>query len=252
MTSSREDLIDLGSWATQSVQYSLPPAEAGDVRGPDPRQPELSPEQQPRVAMPESTFDCVRLDVLADHPAIDAMVRAELTAGVPFRLVRFPFSLWPPAAGRVTEARFNVRLLAGNGAVPRVHSIFPERLQVEGDERTMEVAIEPKLAIGSVIDIGAARLGRKIVAHHARSIIVGFWSETGAEWAVRPPAEDEQLEGTWEFLVVVRWPSQVLPLRVGLGVSATVMTDRRLTSWRTKLIERIYGPIELTGCLSIA
>jgi hypothetical protein len=202
--------------------------------------------------MPESTFDCVRLDALIDHPAIDAVVRAELADGVPFRLIRFPFSLRPSPAGRVIEGRFTVQVLGEQGAIPRVHSIFPERLRVEGDEYTTEAAIEPKLAIGSVIDIGSARLGRTIVSRHARSVIVGFWSENGAEWVVRPLAEGEQLEGTWEFLVVTRWPHTVLPLRVVLAASATVASEHRMTPWRTKRAEREYGPTELTGCVSIA
>jgi hypothetical protein len=252
VTTSEEDLIDLGSWTAQSVEYALTPFEPGDVRHQEPSQPEPPSQQQPRVAMPASTFDCVRLEALADHPAIDALVRTQLAAGAPFRLIRFPFSLRPPAIGRVIEARFTVRLLGGNGAIPRVHSIFPLRLQVEGDERTTEAAIEPTLEIGTAVQIGTGRLGRKIVARHARSTTVGFWSEDGAEWVVRPPADDDQLEGTWEFLVVVRWTSEVRPLQVALGASAVVAADRRLMPWRTKRVERVYGPIELTGCVSIA
>jgi hypothetical protein len=251
MTTSQEDLIDLGPWEAGEAEY-LTMAEAGDVRGPVDGLADVPADQLPRVRMPESGFSCVRLDQLVDHPAIDPLVRAELSAGVPFRLIRFPFSLQPPAAGRLTEGRFTVRILPDDAGSPQVHSVYPERLRVEGDEHTTEASIEPKLAIGSVIDIGTVHLGRKIVSRHARSVIVGFWSEGGAEWVVRPLAESEQLEGTWEFLMVARWPREIAPIHVLLGASATVTTGPSLTSWRTKRVERVLGPIELAGCLPIA
>ncbi len=250
MTSSSEDLIDLGPWAVHPVALALTPLDRADERGSKQSHGGAPPGQQPRVEMPRSTFACVDLSTLATHPAIDDVVRAELAIGLPFRLVRFPFALWPPATGRVSEARFTVQLLGDGPTGPYVHSIFPQRLQVDGDELTTDVAIEPKLSIGSA-SASAGRLGRKIVVRHAKSTTVGFWSETGAEWVVRPPGEDDGLEGTWEFLVVVRWAGVAQPLSVALGASATVSTGRGLP-WRTKRVERSYGPVALTGCVPIA
>jgi hypothetical protein len=253
VTTSPADRIDLGPWTAREVQYSLAPADQGDQRAPGDAAPDLPADQLPQVSMPESAFDCVRLDALADHPAVDAVVRAELADGVPFRLIRFPFSLRAPVSGRLVEGRFTVQLRGETKeTTPRVHSIFPERLRVDGDESTTEAAIEPKLAIGSIIDIGSARLGRTIVSRNARSVIVGFWSENGAEWVVRPLADGEQLEGSWEFLVIARWPHLVLPLRVTLSAAALVASEHRLTPWRTRRAQREYGPTELTGCLPIA
>jgi hypothetical protein len=152
----------------------------------------------------------------------------------------------------VAVARFTVQVAGEEESSPRVHSIYPERLEVEGDEDTIEAAIEPQLRIGAAVDVRAGRLGRKIVSRQARSITVGFWSQDGAEWLLKPPAEDGALQGTWEFFVVLRWSQRVLPFRVILGASAVIARRGNLGSWRTRKIERSYGPIELTGCQSIA
>jgi hypothetical protein len=247
-----DDRLELPPWASEAIEVALAPADQGAVRAADEVPIAATLEQQPRVKMPERTFDCVRLDALRDHPAIDSVVRAEVASGVPFRLVRFPFSLAGPAEGRVTVARFTVQVLDEDDSSPRIHSIYPERLEVEGDEHTTEAAIEPQLKVGAAIDVRAGRLGRKIVARHARSVIVGFWSQDGAEWMLQPPSDDGALEGTWEFFVVLRWSRRVLPFRFVLGASAVIVSTRGLGSWRTKKAERAYGPIELTGCHSIA
>ena len=246
-----DNAIDLGPWTAETVEYRLDTAEPGQVRGEGERESEPGPEHEPRVALPTSTFDCIRLDVLKDHPAVDAFVRAELEAGMPFRLLRFPFSLRAPDEGRVEEVRYAMRLLPGHDDHPRVHSIYPERLEVDR-ETTTEVALEPSLSIGSAVDVGLGRLGRTIVARQPRSTTVGFWSEHGAEWEVRPPAQREGLEGSWEFFVVVRWARDVSSLRVTLALSATVAEGRSLLSWRTRRVERSYEPLELSGCLPIA
>jgi len=82
---------------------------------------------------------------------------------VPYRLLRFTFSLRAPEEGRVEEVRYAMRLLPSDDDHPRVHSIYPERLEVDR-ETTTEMALEPSLSIGSAVDVGLGRLGRTIVA----------------------------------------------------------------------------------------
>ena len=245
-----DDAIDFGSWDVDAVQYALEGAEEGDERGEDDGGGALAPEHQPRVALPESRFGCVQLDVLKDHPAVDSMVRAELEAGVPFRILRFPFSLQPPQKGRVDEVRYSVRLEAGGAGEPSVYSIYPQRLEVE-HETTTEAALEPTLSIGSAVDVGLGRLGRTMIARHARATTVGFWSEQGAEWLLRPPAKGgDGLEGSWEFLAVVRWVAAVAPLRVTLSVSATVAVPGGVLR-RTRRVSREYEAVSLAGCIPV-
>jgi hypothetical protein len=246
------DAIQLSAWGTDAVQYQLEPADPGEVRGAN-GDADVDDEAPgfPTVALPGASFDCISLDGLQDHPAVDALMRTELAAGAPFRILRFPFSLRPPEEGSVSEVRLTVRFLDTPGtAGARVHSIYPERIEVV-DEQTSEVALEPSLKLCGAVEIGVGRVGRKIVARQSRSVIVGYWSEHGAEWALRPP-DDEGLEGSWEFFVVARWQEAVTALPISLGLSAVVISPRSALRWRTRRLQRDYPPVALTGCAAIA
>jgi hypothetical protein len=243
------DVIEFDAWHPGAVEYRLEPADPGEIRsaGGD-AEADRAARGYPTVELPRSTFDCVSLDGLQDHPAVDALVRAELGAGVPFRILRFPFSLRGPPEGSVSEIRVTVRFL--EETAPRVHSIYPDRIEVV-DEQTSEVVLEPSLKLGDAVEVGVGRVGRKIVARQSRSLIVGYWSEHGAEWALRPP-DDSGLEGSWEFFLVARWQGPVVPLAVSLGLSAVVTSGRSAFRWRTRRLQRDYPSVPLTGCTAIA
>ena len=245
-----DDPIDFGPWTTQSIEFALSAADPADERSAAVETGSFGSEYEPRISLPKSSFDCIALDYLADHPAVDAMARAELASGAIFRLLRFPLSVRPAQETKVDELRFAVRL-ADDPSGPRVHGIFPQRFTVE-QETTTEVAFEPSLSIGSAVDIGFGRVGRSVMVRQARSTMVGFWSEDGAEWVMRPPpGGGDNLEGSWECLIVIHWADGVRPLHVTLSVSATITIARTLTRWRTKRAERVYDGIELTGCISV-
>lgn len=92
------------------------------------------------------------------------------------------------------------------------------------------------------------RVGRTVTARRSRAAVVGLWGELGADWALRgPDRSDPGLDGTWEFLSVVRWDGP--PGRLSAAFSATVETSGRL--WTTKRVEHAYGPYELVGCQAI-
>ena len=182
-----EEVIRLSSWSRDAEEYILEPADLGQVRSAaEPPGKALSPECEPRVALPASAFDFVALEAIRDHPAIHPLVRAELDLGVPFRVLRFPLALHSPERCRIAEAIYTVSLRSGGRRVPRVHSIFPERIEVH-QEISAEISIEPTLKLGGALEIGACRIGRKIIAQQARSTIVGYWSEAGAECRSGPP-----------------------------------------------------------------
>jgi hypothetical protein len=244
--------IELSSWETNTVSFRLGPADPGEVRSADTGQAvPLGSEHEPRVELPTSSFACVRLDALKDHPAVDGVLRAEMAEGVSFRMLRFPFSLRAPEAGRVTEARYTVELTPDGAASPTVYSIYPQRLEVESD-KTTEAALEPKLSIGQAVEIGVGRVGRSVVVRQGRATTIGYWSEQGAEWELRSLGSSQGIEGTWEFLAVVRWPRDVSPLRLSISLSATVATTKPIVFWRTRRIVRNYEPISLEGCLPVA
>jgi hypothetical protein len=242
--------IDFGSWTARSVEFTLAAADQADERSAAVEGSISAAEHEPRISLPESAFDCIALDDLKDHPAVDAIIRAELAAGAAFRLLRFPISVRPAESTRVDELRFAVRL-PDEAAGLRVHSIFPERLTTE-QETTAEIALDPNLSIASSVHIGFGRVGRSVVTRQSRSTLIGFWSEDGAAWVMRPPPRDNDgLQGSWECLILIRWPDGVELLRVVLSVSATVATKRSLARWRTKRAERVYDGLELTGCISL-
>jgi hypothetical protein len=244
--------IELSSWEADTVSFTLGPAEPGEVRSVDTGEAiALGSKHEPHVALPTSSFACLRLDALKDHPAVDGLLRAEMAEGVSFRMLRFPFSLRAPQTGRVTEARYTVELAPDEKASPTVYSIYPQRLEVES-ETTTEVAFEPKLSIGSAAEIGVGRIGRSVALRHGRARTIGYWSEQGAAWEVRSLGADSGIEGTWEFLAVIRWPQDVSPLRLSVALSATVATAKPIVFWRTKRIVRNYEPVSLEGCLPVA
>ncbi|MFD9030637.1 hypothetical protein ACFVZW_05660 [Streptomyces sp. NPDC059567] len=235
-------------WRPDAVHRWLEPSdEGGGVRGPV-ALPDAA--GRPHVELPRSVFDCISLDGLRDHPSVDPLVRAQLDAGVSFRLLRFPFSLRRPADGRVREIVFSVRLDGGDGSgPPRVHSIHPTREETH-DEVATDVALEPQLSLGSLAQVGVGRIGRTVTARRSRAAVVGLWGELGADWVLQTPnRSDSGLDGTWEFLSVVRWDGPPGRLSALLAVSATVETSRRL--WTTKRVEHAYGPYELVGCQAI-
>lgn len=246
-----EEVIRLGSWSDDAVEYALEPTEPGYIRSPSHVEDALlSPRCEPRIALPTSAFDCIALDALRDHPAVQPLIRAELDRGVPFRMLRFPLALHKPQSGRITEARYIMTLRAANHNPARVHSIFPERIVVQRESNS-EISIEPTLKIGGALEISGARLGRKIVTQQARSAIVGYWSESGAEWSIRALEDSEGLDGTWDFLAVVRWRKAVTPLRVNLALSATITMPRPAAVWHSRRIERSYDAVQITGCTPI-
>jgi len=243
--------IELGPWEADTVSFMLGPADPGEVRSVDSGEAVLlGSKHEPRVALPSSTFACVRLDALKDHPAVDGFLRAQMAEGASFRMLRFPFSLRAPESGRVTEVRYTVLLTSDDGTRPTVHSIYPQRVEIESESNT-EAAFEPKLKIGSVVEIGVGRIGRSVVVRHGRATIIGYRSEQGAEWELRSPGASEGIEGVWEFLAVVRWPRDVATLRLSVAVSAMVATARPILFWRTRRIERYYESISLEGCLPV-
>lgn len=232
-------------WRPDSIRCVLEPSdEGGGVRGAAPLPDRAG---RPRVELPRSVFDCISLDALRDHPSVDPLVRAQLDAGVTFRILRFPFSLRRPTDGNVREIVFSVRLGGGDENVaPRVHSIHPTREETH-DEVATDVALEPQLSLGSVAQVGLGRVGRTVTTRRSRAAVVGLWGELGADWVLR--ASDRSgpgLDGTWEFLSVVRWDGPPGRLSAVLTLSATVETSRRL--WTTKRVEHAYGPYELVGC----
>jgi hypothetical protein len=243
--------IELPDWQLDTVEYTLPATELTEDRAEPPAQLPVagSTKYDPVVSLPRSTFDCVDLDRLRDHPAVDALVRAQLDDGMSFRLLRFPFSVRPAKGAKVEELRFTVQLddVDGVGA-PRVHSIFPVRLTVD-EERKTEVTLEPALKLGSVLDVRGGRIGRSVSVHQPRSTTVGFWSEHGADWLMRAPDKDPVgIEGTSEFLVIVRWTTEAR-LRVTLSFAAMVATP--FLRWGTRRFERAYPPLALAGCPSV-
>lgn len=242
--------IEFGPWADQAVEFALAAADPADERGSVGEDDFFASKYEPRISLPESIFDCIALDDLKDHPAVDTVIRAELASGAAFRLLRFPISARPAQESRIDELRFAIRLI-GERVGLRVHSIFPERLTAE-QQTTTEVALDPNLSIASSVQLGFGRVGRSVVTRQSRSTLVGFWSEDGAEWVMRsPPESNDGLQGTWEFLIVIHWPDGLDLLRAALSVSATVATRRSLSRWRTKRAERIYDGLELTGCISL-
>ncbi|MEV8457366.1 hypothetical protein AB0467_02500 [Streptomyces sp. NPDC052095] len=205
----------------------------------------------PRIALPRTLVDCITLDSLRDHPSVDPFVLAQLDAGASFRILRFPFSLRQAAGGTVRELSFSVRLDSAceRTAPPRVHSIHPVR-EENRDTVVRETALSPTLSIGSAVDIGVGRVGRTVTAQRSRALVVGFWSEDGADWILRAPDDrGAGLDGTWEFLTVVRWDGPAARLRAELSVTARLNVRRQLR--RTRRIEHVYGPFELTGCQDI-
>ncbi|MFH9197856.1 hypothetical protein ACH4KT_10455 [Streptomyces anulatus] len=229
-------------WRPDAVHLWLEPADEGSgVRGPA-TLPAIT--GRPQIELPRSVFDCISLDGLSDHPSVDPIVRAQLDAGVTFRLLRFPFSLRRPANGCVREIVFSVRLDGQEGSgPPRVHSIHPAREETH-DEVATDVALQPQLTLGSLGQVGVGRIGRTVTARRSRATVVGLWGELGADWVLQAPDRSaEGLHGTWEFLSVVRWDGPPGPLSAVLAVSATVETSRRL--WTTKRVEHAYGPFEL-------
>jgi hypothetical protein len=244
--------IELSSWEADSVSFALGPADPGEVRSADSGSPvSLRDHQEPWVALPSSTFACVSLDALKDHPAVDDLLRAEMAQGGAFRMLRFPFSMRAPEAGRVTETQYIVELIPDGEPSPTLHSIYPRRLEVEA-ETTTEAAFEPSLSIGSVVEVGVGRVGRSVVVRQGRATTIGYWSEHGATWELRPAGRNDGIEGVWEFLAVVRWPREVRPLRLSVAVSATVATVRPIVFWRTRRVVRNYAPLSLAGCLPVA
>jgi hypothetical protein len=247
---ANDEPIEFGPWEVDAVSFTLGPADPGEVRSAASGESvPLRSKHEPRVALPASTFGCVTLDALKDHPAIDDLLRAEMAEGASFRMLRFPLSLRGPEIGRITEARYAVRLTSDDTVGPTVRDIYPRRLEGAESEITTKVAFEPKLSIGKLVDFGGGTIGRSVVIRQARAMIIGFWSESGAEWELRSPDSDEGIEGVWEFLVVVRWPRAVAPLRLSVAVSAVVATARSTRFWRTRQIERNYEAVSLEGCI---
>jgi hypothetical protein len=244
--------IELPDWTVDTVECALPATEPADQRadGSD-GTAHVPARYDPVVCLPRTTFDCVNLDALKDHPAVDPLVRAQLDQGASFRLLRFPFSLRPARGSSVNEVRFTIQLDQTDAlGPPRVHSIYPLRLTVD-EERKTEVTFEPSLKLGSALDVRGGKIGRTVTVSQARATTVGFWSEFGADWILR--ASDKggaAIEGTSEFLVVVRWEHGVTPLGVTLSFSAMVGTP--FLRWGTRRVERTYAPLALTGCQPVA
>ncbi|WP_344855165.1 hypothetical protein [Amycolatopsis ultiminotia] len=237
--------IELPDWEPDAVEYALPAADPADERDRPGGSPVAPAGHDPVVSLPRTSFDCVNLDALKEHPAVDALLRAQLDQGACFRLLRFPCSLRAAPGSRVEEFRFTVQLGQAHTA-PRVHSIFPTKVTVE-QERKTEVTLEPSLKLGPVLEAKGGKIGRTITIGRPRATAVGFWSETGADWILRAPERDPiGIEGTAEFLVIVCWDHGVAPLEVTLSCSATVRTP--FLRWGTRRVERAYEPFALTGC----
>jgi hypothetical protein len=235
------DIIEFPSWTGDLVELQLAPLADGELRGLPARAPA---DLEPVVRLPRTAVDCLTFDTLEHHPAVDSLLRELLARGAAFRLLRLPFSLRPPRRAVVEEIRFTAEV---TGAA-RVHNIYPLRDEVY-QQVTRELAVEPGLTIGPV-ELGAGRIGRKIVFRQARAATLGYWSENGADWVLRrPDPRDSGLEGTWEFALILQWPAEVTPIDLTLSVSATVST-RRLR-WLTRRAEHSYGPVHLAGCRSI-
>jgi hypothetical protein len=229
------------------IEFTLPVAEERSERGDI-----ISHDRaafEPRVRLPRDGFDCVSLEALKDHPIIDTVLRAELERGAPFRLLRFPFSIAPPAQAIVTEVHVGIGFHKdGRAAGPRVHAIYPMRVETD-HQVTTEVALQPSLKLGDVAELGAGRIGRSVTVSQGRASVVGLWAERGADWVLRAAGDPAGVEGTWEFVMVVRWDRPADALTASLAVSASLAASQFL--WRTRRVEHRFAAIQLAGCGSI-
>ncbi|MBR7834458.1 hypothetical protein KDL01_14380 [Actinospica durhamensis] len=237
------DPLTFGPWAQDAVELPLPIQPLTDQRGkPVPRSSEPA---APIVHLPKSFLDCLSLDTLEHHPAVDPAVRARLAQGERFRLLRLPFSVRAAGEGVVEE----LRLILEVDAPPVVHSIFPVREEITA-QSTRELSFGPALTLGPV-QLGAGRVGRTVVLELATAVTLGYWAENGADWVLRRPGpEFAGLEGTWEFAAILRWPKEVRPVRIALSASAIVSSHR--LRWFTARVQHDYGPVRLRSCKSVA
>ena len=246
-----EKSISFEAWADNPVEYLLDFRERefeGDRALTDIlTEHEISP---PRVALPSRGLDCLTLDNLKDHPIVDVLTRKQMDDGVPFRLVRVPFSLMPSDKTRITKARLNLRLENSEKMGARIHSIYPMKVEV-GKEVSSEIALDPKLSFAGSFEISAGRIVKNFKVQQSQSLITGFWGEDGADWILKPFSDDDGLEGTWDFLAIIRWLTSVKPLPISVEVEATVTPTARHLFWPTKRISHRYNAWDGRACVTL-
>jgi hypothetical protein len=170
-----------------------------------------------RVALPQDGIDCMLLDGLIEHEAIDPFVKQAVASGGTFRLVRLPCSIAGSPELFVTRARVTATIREASDTRPEIYSIFPTRLEIE-DESETEFSIGPKLSIGQAVELSGFDFVRRVKTTLPRSLITGLWSPNTAEWILKPSSLKEGLIGTWSFLFVLRWSTQPQPLAVSVSV----------------------------------
>ena len=201
----------------------------------------------PRLLLPRSGLDCLTLDGLRDLPIIDSIIRKQLDEGALFRLLRFPCSLMPQEKTQIAKARVTLRLEEQNRGQAHIYTIYPMKVEI-GKEVSTEIALAPGFSIGGIFEVSTGHVLKTFKVQQSQSLITGLWGEDGADWILRPVDDNQGLEGTWDFLALIRWYNSVNPLSISIEVDATVTPLTRRIFIPTRPVHHKYKSWDSRAC----
>jgi hypothetical protein len=179
-------------------------------------------ELQPEVGL-QRRIHCASLasPSMRDHPALADFVKAQLSKGLDFKLLRIAVSLKPAPDTTLPSVRVEVALGRHNDLQPTVYWVLPANLRPDRARET-ELQIKPDLRIGSEkVEISAGHWIQREKIGGQDFRIIGYFRDPSAIWTLE--GRDGGVSGSWELWLIAEWPRGLESVPVAVTVNATVL-----------------------------
>jgi hypothetical protein len=185
-------------------------------------------ESEPRVGLPKEIYGALLTDhSMKNHPALSDFVRAQISKGYDFLLLRVAISLRPAPRTMLPSVLVDVTLGTYNDMQPSVYWVLPFNVH-QHRTRESEAQIKPDLKIGSegvAVSLGHWVQREKVAGQDLK--IVGYFDSSSATWTLESQ-DGEGISGSWELWLVAQWPRGLESVPVEMAVSASVHSGRGL------------------------
>jgi len=203
-------------------------------------------ELQPEVGLQRKIY-CVSLanPSMKDHLALTDFIKAQLSQGYDFWLLRVAVSLKPAFKTTLPSVQVDVKLGTHNNVQPTVYWVLPVNVRPDRTRET-EIQIKPDLKIGSeevAVSPGHWLQKEKIEGQDLK--VIGYFGNSSATWTLESQS-GEGISGSWELWLVARWPQGLESVPVAVTVRSTVRSKGALfftkrSTYRYDKVFRVVG-----------
>lgn len=202
-------------------------------------------ELRPEIRLPREIFDAsLASPSMKDHPALSDFVKAQISKGYDFRLLRVAASLMPASQTTLPSVRVDVELGMYNDLQPTVYWVLPVNMHPSMTSET-EAQIKPDLKIGSEgVAVSLGHWGQKKKIEGQEFKIIGYFGKSSATWTLKT-LNGDGISGSWKFLLVTEWPRNLESVPVAVTVSAAIRSRNALffTKRSTYRYKKVYSYI---------